>query len=96
MPSEVAARLLSRLATDDTFRDLFKTNPRQALSEVGYELPAHALIPTCLMVNELARKEEIQEAYEKLHADLTGASRASMQVVFTFEHGRAASVANSD
>ncbi len=96
MPPDVAACLLSKLATDDAFRELFKSNPRQALSEVGYALPVQALVPTCVMVNELASKEEIQGAYEKLHADLTGASRATMEVVFTFEHGRTAAVANSD
>lgn len=88
IPSDVAISLLQRLGSDDQFRDLFKSNPRMALREVGYVLPPTATTPMCMMVTELASKAEIQHAYDGLHAHLTGAARGAMHVVFTFEHGR--------
>lgn len=88
IPSDVAISLLQRLGSDDQFRDLFKSNPRMALREVGYILPPTATTPMCMMVTELASKREIQHAHDGLHAHLTGAARGAMHVVFTFEHGR--------
>lgn len=85
---EVAVALLRALGNDDAFRDLFKSNPRKALHEVGFDLPVGATTPMCMMVGQLATKEEVRNAYDALYTHLTGAARTSMTVVFTFEHGR--------
>ncbi|MCC7633119.1 NHLP-related RiPP peptide [Stenotrophomonas rhizophila] len=88
VPAEAAVALLRALGSDDAFRDLFKSDPRKALHEIGFELPVGATTPMCMMVGQLATKEEVRNAYDALYTHLTGATRTAMTVVFTFEHGR--------
>ncbi|MBT2767692.1 NHLP-related RiPP peptide [Stenotrophomonas sp. ISL-67] len=95
IPPDVAIALLKALSSDDAFRQLFKSDPRSALSEVGFKLPVGAATPMCMMVGELASKEEILDAYDALYSHLTGATRASMTVIFTFAHGHGSEAANS-
>jgi len=40
LPTDIAQKLLDHLIQDDGFRDLFESNPRSALSKLGYETPA--------------------------------------------------------
>ncbi|WP_282296847.1 NHLP-related RiPP peptide [Stenotrophomonas sp. PS02289] len=84
MPPNVAAALLKALGTDDDFRALFKSDPRKALNEVGYHLSPSVAMPLCMLVAELASKEDIQNAYSVLHAHLSGTARASMLVPHMF------------
>lgn len=95
IPSGVAIALLQRLSSDDQFRELFMSNPQMALREVGYDLPPGAATPMCMMVGELATKEEISNAYDALYLHLTGAARASMQVPHIFAAGHTIKAANS-
>ncbi|WP_447783708.1 NHLP-related RiPP peptide [Stenotrophomonas bentonitica] len=95
IPSGVAITLLQRLSSDDPFRELFMSNPRMALCEVGYDLPPNAATPMCMMVDELASKEEISNAYDSLYLHLTGGSRASMLVPHFFAAGHTIKAANS-
>lgn len=91
----VAIALLQRLSSDDHFRELFMSNPRLALHDVGYDLPPGAATPMCMMVGELASKEEIANAYDALYLHLTGATRASMRVPHIFAAGHTIKAANS-
>jgi len=84
MPPHVAAALLKALGTDDEFRKLFESDPRKALSEVGYELSPSVATPLCMLVDRLASKEDIQSAYSVLQAHLSGTARASMLVPHMF------------
>lgn len=80
----VADRLLSRLAEDDDFRQLFVSDPQAALREVGHPDAAAALAgASCMKVQRLASKEEIQACQEALQRDLTSA--AAYTVVYSFD-----------
>jgi putative modified peptide len=75
---DVADKLLDKLSTDDAFRDLFESNPRAALSQVGHETPAQHLevrgsdpVMCANLNNGLASKEAIRAAREDLKAALT-------------------------
>jgi len=95
LPPEVAVALLKALGSDDTFRQLFKSDLRSALREVGFKLPVGAATPMCMMVDELATKEEISAAYDRLYMHLTGGSRAAMLLPHMFAHGHTIAAANS-
>lgn len=95
IPSGVAITLLQRLSSDDPFRELFMSNPRLALREVGYDLPPSAATPMCMMVDVLASKEEISNTYDALYLHLTGGARAAMQVPHIFAAGHTIKAANS-
>lgn len=66
---KIADRLLDRLSTEDGFRELFKSNPRAALEEVGYQAPQEAF-HSCCNVRELASKETITKARDEIKAML--------------------------
>jgi putative modified peptide len=95
LPPEVAVALLKALGSDDTFRQLFKSDLRSALREVGFKLPVGAATPMCMMVDELASKEEISNAFDALYMHLTGGSSAAMFVPHFFAAGQTIKAANS-
>lgn len=63
--SMVVDQLLTLLSTDDAYRERFAQDPVSALSELGYYVPQD-LLPTCMATHQLASKEQIAEAREKL------------------------------
>lgn len=88
LPIEAATRLLGLLATDDGFRDLFVSEPREALLRVGlvdWQADAALAGRSCLAVRTLASKEMIDASRDRLLSSLT--SRAAHTVVFTFAEG---------
>ncbi len=95
IPSEVAIALLQRLSSDDAFREMFMSNPRLALCEVGYDLPPSRATPMCMMVDVLASKEEISNTYDALYLYLTGGARAAMQIPHIFAAAHTITAANS-
>jgi len=95
IPPEVAIALLKALGSDDAFRQLFMSDPRMALSKVGFHLPSEAETPMCMMVDELASKEEISNAFDALYMHLTGGSSAAMFVPHFFAAGQTIKAANS-
>jgi len=68
LSQKAAEQLLTRLATDDAFRDLFKKKPAQALAAVG--APAEAIDCT-KGVRRLASKERIRAAHDEIKRTLT-------------------------
>lgn len=78
---KIADRLLDLLGDSDRFRELFQSDPAQALALIGYE-PARATagadvatsasIAGCMGVNQLASKEAIRGAHKELRAMLLG------------------------
>lgn len=74
---EVADKLLDKLSSDDSFRDLFQKNPREALRQVGHETPTQdqdviGSDPVmCCQVQGLASKETIRASRDKLRTALT-------------------------
>lgn len=75
--ADVADRLLEKLATDDSFRQLFQTNPRAALHQVGHDtleqdLGLRGTDPVmCLVLNNgLANKEAICAGRGRIKAAL--------------------------
>lgn len=95
IPPAAAIALLKALGSDDAFRQLFMSDPRKALSEVGFDLPSGAATPMCMMVDELASKEEISNAYDAMYSHLTGGSRAAMLLPHFFAAGHTINAANS-
>ena len=68
LPSDVAARLLDKLSTDDVFRDLFQNDSAAALKQVG----APEGCAACLTVTKLASKDAIKATKHALLGQLTG------------------------
>lgn len=88
----IADKLLDKLSNDDGFRDMFSSDPAGALRTVGQtDSLARASLDgqSCLMVNNLASKEEIQKSRDQLRDYLT--SSGTHTVVFCFEAGEVAS-----
>lgn len=87
-PTAIAQRLLSLLSSDDTFREVFSTNPKEALLQAGmtqWQADAALAGRSCLFVQTLASKEEIASAKERLMQSLT--SHSAHTVVFIFAEG---------
>jgi len=87
----IADRLLTLLASDDAFRDLFAKDPAGALEQLGVtaENAASAVKgQTCLCTSHLASKEEIAQTREALLGYLT--AQGSHTVVHAFESGQVA------
>ena len=82
----VVDELLDRLSSDDGFRDLFATDPRAALAQIGHVVPADDPL-LCAQTTVLASKEEIAAARKALRTHLVD-SCASMTVIFNFEAGK--------
>ena len=90
LDAETADKLLGRLSTDDEFRAQFQSDPTGALSSVGHPEATAALAGvSCMRVETLAPKEEIQASRDVLKQYLT--STGSHTVVYSFEAGRVAS-----
>ncbi|MCC8537405.1 NHLP-related RiPP peptide [Xanthomonas axonopodis pv. poinsettiicola] len=70
---EVAHTLLDLLATDDAFRELFKTDTKAALLQVGYPSEDVELMASRLKVETLADKATIAQARDDIQASLTSA-----------------------
>ena len=70
---QVADRLLELLGTDDMFRQLFKSDPRQALQKVGFIESASEGSPAdCFTgIQKLAPKAEILGSRAELRTMLT-------------------------
>ena len=79
LDAQIAEKLLDRLGSDDSFREQFQANPIAALQSIGYEgsglraaAPSDLAEPfSACAVNQLAAKEDILAAKEKLMATLT-------------------------
>lgn len=76
--TEVVDLLLEKLSTDDDFRELFQSDPRAALQQIGHETPERnrglrGTDPVMCMVldNRLASKEVIRAGRAKMKAALT-------------------------
>lgn len=77
--AEVADKLLDKLSTDQSFRDLFEKNPRAALRKVGHETPDEDLdikgrdpvLCAYNMSGGLASMEDIRAARDTIKASLT-------------------------
>lgn len=65
---KVVAKLLDQLSSSDTFRTHFTQQTEQALKDVGATDLSAA---SCLKVQSLASKAQIQAARERLEAQLT-------------------------
>jgi putative modified peptide len=83
--AEVADKLLEKLATDDTFRELFQSNPRAALQQVGHETPAQQVgirgfdpVMCANLKNGLASKEAIRAGRESMKAALVSTQQHSI------------------
>jgi putative modified peptide len=81
---QVVDRLLGRLESDDDFRELFRTDPRAALAQIGH-LPAEDAgiaegIWACCVTQNLASKEEIRNARVALRIQLLS-SQASLNPI---------------
>ncbi|KAF1699145.1 putative modified peptide [Pseudoxanthomonas jiangsuensis] len=85
MDAAVVDELLDRLSSDDGFRDLFATDPRAALAQIGHVVPADDPL-LCAQTTVLASKEELAAAREALREHLTSA--VTMTVIFNFEAGK--------
>ena len=74
LPEPIAEALLSKLGSDDDFRELFVRDTRQALASLGFEPAADASIKqgiwNCMGVAELASKEAIQNGLAVLQTQL--------------------------
>lgn len=68
---KVVDRLLDKLATDNSFRRLFKQDPAAALVQVGLAADVAAATGKCCRVQSLAPKARIAEARSELKAMLT-------------------------
>ena len=76
---DVADKLLDKLSSDDDFRQLFQTNPREALRQCGHETPdnlrdiKHQDPVLCLysLPVGLASKDEIRTSRDKMRSFLT-------------------------
>jgi putative modified peptide len=64
LSSVALASLLSRLSSDDHYREAFQNNPASALAESGMPEAALSALPrTC----ELPQKAALHAAYEMVH-----------------------------
>ena len=87
MDPAVVDALLERLSGDDAFRELFATDPRKALAQVGHHAAADDPL-LCAQTTVLASKEEIAAARDALRSHLTAHAAMAMGVIFNFEAGR--------
>lgn len=73
---EVVSRLLDGLANDDQFRELFQSDPRAALAQIGHVTPEadvgkEGVDPVVCCTGRLASKEEIRRSAELLRERLS-------------------------
>ena len=75
--ADIADKLLDKLSSDDAFRELFQSDARAALAQIGYHTPTgdqgvRGSDPLmCCSVKGLASKETIRAGRAKLRAALT-------------------------
>jgi putative modified peptide len=69
LPGKVVAQLLTKLGSDDVFRELFQEDPAAALKQVGAPDPEGSAL--CLKVPKLADKEAIKAAHTALTTQLS-------------------------
>lgn len=79
-----ADKLLDLLSTDNEFRRLFKRDPHAALKEIGHELPPGTTL-TCMSVNRIAPKQEIEASRKQIKSQLT--AQGMYNVPHCFEAG---------
>jgi putative modified peptide len=70
LPGKVVSALLDKLGSDDAFRDLFQSNPAEALRQVGAPEPEDCA--RCLKIKKLADKKTIKAASDELKTHLAG------------------------
>lgn len=80
LDAQIAEKLLDRLGSDDGFREQFQANPLAALQAIGYQGTSSGLKAaqsglaepfSACAVNQLAAKEDILAAKERLITTLT-------------------------
>ncbi|WP_282296843.1 NHLP-related RiPP peptide [Stenotrophomonas sp. PS02289] len=81
---EAAARLVTKLIDDPVFRELFQSDARQALADIGYDVDVQ---PLCCDVKQLASVDELRAVQAQLEKHLSTSSGA-MTVIFCFEAGK--------
>ena len=89
---KIADKLLDKLGNDDHFRELFVQDPATALGRVGLastQTEAALAGMSCMQVENIAPKEEIQASRDELRSYLT--STDTHTVVHCFEAGSVAS-----
>jgi putative modified peptide len=84
IPELIVDKLLSLLATDDSFRSKFASDAREALAAIGFEPAGDSSLPhgiwNCLQVDALASKDSIRDSLGALRQQLC-ASKASYQPI---------------
>jgi putative modified peptide len=87
LPEDLAEQLLSKLESDDAFRDLFTESPRKAMASLGFA-PASSATDTdrglwaCCKVTELASKEQIKASRSTLRTQLVSGQTALQPIDF--------------
>jgi putative modified peptide len=75
LPETVADALIDKLGHDDSFRDLFCTDPRGALASLGFGPASDPGVTqgiwACMKVDQLASKEAILAGREQLRVQLS-------------------------
>lgn len=74
LPDDVRDALLDKLSSDDSFREIFQSDPRQALESIGLttDVDEHAAAAnSCLQQSGLPSKQAISETRKRV-AQQTG------------------------
>ena len=79
LPPKVVAYLLDKLSSDDTFRELFVSNPVAALKQAGAPDPEDCA--RCMKVSTLAKKEVIQQTRKALENQLSNLALTPPQLL---------------
>ncbi|QBB69007.1 putative modified peptide [Pseudolysobacter antarcticus] len=69
LPQNVVETLLDKLATDDTFRDLFQNDQEAALKQIGLKNPKNYC--ECAHPPKLPSKQAIEQTRTALQSQLT-------------------------
>ena len=84
LSDETAAKLLDKPASDDSFRELFQKNPRQALADVGHAPAADKSVKeglwSCLAVSKLADKKDIAASRDTMRQNLASAQASATPI----------------
>lgn len=88
MPSELSEKivdsLLDKLSSDDSFREQFQKDPRQALASLGHAPAGDASVRSgawaCMQVKQLAGKEAIRASRDEIRKQMLTAQAAAIPI----------------